>query len=141
MKYNITCIPGDGIGPEIVAAAKNVLKVTGDRFGHEFLFTDVLMGGASIDAYGVPLTEETIEKAKSADAVLMADAPSKLCDAIGIARKAHRITVENIVFALGVKLAILVLATVGIATLWLAVFGDVGVAVLAILNAMRCMRS
>ncbi len=71
MTFNITCIPGDGIGPEIVAAAKKVLEVTGAKFGHEFLFTDVLMGGASIDAYGVPLTEETIAKAKAADAVLM----------------------------------------------------------------------
>ncbi len=71
MKFNITCIPGDGIGPEIVAAAKNVLNAVSAKFGHEFLFTDILMGGASIDAYGVPLTDEAIEVAKAADAVLM----------------------------------------------------------------------
>ena len=71
MKYNITCIPGDGIGPEIVAAAKGVLNVVADKFGHEFAFTDILMGGASIDVHGVPLTEEAIATAKSADAVLM----------------------------------------------------------------------
>ena len=71
MKKNITCIPGDGIGPEIVAEAKKVLDAVADKFGHEFIYKDVLMGGASIDKYGVPLTEETIEAAKSADAVLM----------------------------------------------------------------------
>ena len=71
MKKNITCIPGDGIGPEIVAEAKKVLDAVAAKFGHEFICKDVLMGGASIDKYGVPLTEETIEAAKSADAVLM----------------------------------------------------------------------
>ncbi len=71
MKKNITCIPGDGIGPEIVAEAKKVLDAVAAKFGHEFVYKDVLMGGASIDKYGVPLTEETIEAAKSADAVLM----------------------------------------------------------------------
>lgn len=71
MKKNITCIPGDGIGPEIVAEAKKVLNAVADRFGHEFVYKDVLMGGASIDKYGIPLTDETIEAAKAADAVLM----------------------------------------------------------------------
>ncbi len=71
MKKNITCIPGDGIGPEIVAEAKKVLDAVAAKFGHEFIYKDVLMGGASIDKYGVPLTEETIEAAKNADAVLM----------------------------------------------------------------------
>ncbi len=71
MKLNITCIPGDGIGPEIVAEAKKVLGRVCEVYGHELITRDVLMGGCSIDAYGVPLTEETIEAAKSADAVLM----------------------------------------------------------------------
>ncbi len=71
MKKNITCIPGDGIGPEVVAEAKKVLDAVADKFGHEFVYKDVLMGGASIDKYGVPLTDETIEVAKAADAVLM----------------------------------------------------------------------
>ncbi len=71
MKLNITCIPGDGIGPEIVAEAKKVLSRVCEVYGHELVTRDVLMGGCSIDAYGVPLTEETIEAAKSADAVLM----------------------------------------------------------------------
>ena len=71
MKLNSTCIPGDGIGPEIVAEAKKVLDKVAVTFGHEITYKDVLMGGCSIDAYGVPLTQETIDAAKSADAVLM----------------------------------------------------------------------
>ena len=71
MELNIVCIPGDGIGPEIVAEAKKVLDVVGDRFGHTIKYTDILMGGASIDVHGSPLTDEAIETAKSADAVLM----------------------------------------------------------------------
>ena len=71
MKLNITCIPGDGIGPEIVREAKKVLDKVAEVYGHEINYKDVLMGGCSIDAYGVPLTDETIEAARSADAVLM----------------------------------------------------------------------
>ncbi len=71
MTLNITCIPGDGIGPEIVAQAKKVLDKVCEKNGHTIKYTDVLMGGASIDKYGVPLTDETIETAKAADAVLM----------------------------------------------------------------------
>ena len=77
---------------------------------------------------------------EAADIVLMDDKPSKIASAIRIARKTMRIVWRNIVFALGVKFAVLVLAAVGLATMWLAVFADVGVAILAILNAMRCMR-
>lgn len=71
MKLNITCIPGDGIGPEIVSEAKKVLDKVAERFGHEIIYTDILMGGASIDVHGVPLTDEAIATAKAADAVLM----------------------------------------------------------------------
>ena len=77
---------------------------------------------------------------EAADVVLMDDRPSNIARAISVARKTMGIVRENIVFALGVKLAVLVLAAVGLANMWLAVFADVGVAVLAILNAMRCMR-
>ncbi len=77
---------------------------------------------------------------EAADVVLMDDKPSKISSAIGIARKTMRIVWQNIIFALGVKFVVLALAAVGIATMWLAVFADVGVAILAILNAMRCMR-
>ena len=76
---------------------------------------------------------------EAADIVLMDDKPSNISKAILIARHTMRIVWQNIVFALGVKIAILILAAVGIANMWLAVFGDVGVAVLAILNAMRAM--
>lgn len=77
---------------------------------------------------------------EAADVVLMDDKPSQIARAIGVARKTMRIVWQNIVFALGVKLVILVLAAVGVANMWLAVFGDVGVAIVAILNAMRAMR-
>ena len=71
MKLNITCIPGDGIGPEIVTEAKKVLNKVASAYGHEMIFKDILMGGASIDVHGVPLTDEAIADAKAADAVLM----------------------------------------------------------------------
>lgn len=71
MICKIASISGDGIGPEIVAEAKKVLEKTAEKYGHEMIFEDVLMGGASIDVHGIPLTDETIEKCKAADAVLM----------------------------------------------------------------------
>ena len=71
MKFNIGSIKGDGIGPEIVNEAQKILKAVGKKYGHEFDFTELLLGGASIDATGVPLTDETIEMAKKMDAVLM----------------------------------------------------------------------
>ena len=71
MELKITCIPGDGIGPEIVTEAKKVLNKVAQVYGHKMNFTDILMGGASIDARGVPLTDEAIATAKAADAVLM----------------------------------------------------------------------
>lgn len=76
---------------------------------------------------------------EAADVVLMDDKPSKIAVAIRIARKTMGIVWQNIIFALGVKLLILILAALGIANMWLAVFGDVGVAMIAILNAMRAM--
>lgn len=76
---------------------------------------------------------------EAADVVLMDDKPSNIARAIRVARKTMRIVWQNIVFALAVKLLILVLAALGIANMWLAVFGDVGVAIIAILNAMRAM--
>ena len=76
---------------------------------------------------------------EAADVVLMDDKPSKIAQAMRIARKTMAIVWQNIIFALGVKVLILVLAAVGLANMWLAVFGDVGVAIIAILNAMRAM--
>ena len=76
---------------------------------------------------------------EAADVVLMDDDPRSIARAIRVARKTMRIVWQNIIFAIGVKVAILVLAAIGLANMWLAVFGDVGVAVIAILNAMRAM--
>ena len=71
MGFNIALIPGDGIGPEIVAEARKVLDRVGSRYGHEFNYTEILMGGCSIDAYGVPLSDEALAVAKSSDSVLL----------------------------------------------------------------------
>lgn len=86
------------------------------------------MGGLGCDA--------TIE---AADVVIMTDEPSKLAAMIKIARKTVKICRENIVLALGIKAVVLLLGALGIADMWAAVFADVGVAVLAILNAMRTL--
>ena len=71
MNKNIAVIKGDGIGPEIVTEAMKVLDKVAEKFGHTFNYEQLLMGGCSIDVNGVPLTDETIEKAKASDAVLM----------------------------------------------------------------------
>ncbi len=71
MNYDIAVIPGDGIGPEIVAEARKVLNKLGSKYGHQFNYTEVLMGGASIDVYGEPLTKEALETAKKSDSVLL----------------------------------------------------------------------
>ena len=70
MEKKITVIKGDGIGPEIVTEAQKVLDKVAEKFGHKFVYTDILMGGCSIDKYGVPLTDEAVEIAKNSDAVL-----------------------------------------------------------------------
>ena len=71
MNLNIGCIKGDGIGPEIVTQAMKVLDTVAEKYGHTITYTDILLGGASIDATGKPLTDEAIEQAKASDAVLM----------------------------------------------------------------------
>jgi Cd2+/Zn2+-exporting ATPase len=89
----------------------------------------VAMGGVGSDA--------AIE---AADVVLMTDEPSKLITALNISKQTHTIVWQNIIFALAVKIVILVLAAFGIATMWEAVFGDVGVTILAVLNSIRATR-
>lgn len=89
----------------------------------------IAMGGIGSDA-----------AVEAADVVIMTDEPSKLVDAIVIARKTIGIVKQNIVFAIGVKVLVLILTAVGLATMWAAVFGDVGVTVLAILNAIRALK-
>ena len=71
MEHKLALIPGDGIGPEIVREARKVLDRVCEKYGHTFTYTELLLGGASIDANGVPLTEETVALAKASEAVLM----------------------------------------------------------------------
>ena len=77
---------------------------------------------------------------EAADVVLMDDKPSKVAEAVRIARRTLRIARENMLFAIGIKVLVLLLAAFGLATLWMAVFADVGVTVLAVLNAMRALK-
>lgn len=77
---------------------------------------------------------------EAADIVIMTDEPSKIVQAMRISRKTLQIVKQNIVFAIGVKVLVLLLAAVGLASMWAAVFADVGVAFLAILNAMRALK-
>jgi Cd2+/Zn2+-exporting ATPase len=90
----------------------------------------IAMGGLGSDA--------AIE---AADVVLMDDKPSKIALAIRIARRTIAIARQNVAFAIGIKLAVLLLAALGMATMWMAVFADVGVTVIAVLNAMRALRA
>ena len=71
MKANIVTLPGDGIGPEVTAEAARVLQTVADTFGHEFSFSERLMGGCSIDKFGIALTDETLADCKLSDAVLL----------------------------------------------------------------------
>ncbi len=71
MQYKIGLLRGDGIGPEIVDSAVRVLKAVGEKFGHEFIFTPYLIGGAAIDECGKPLPKETVEGCLTSDSVLL----------------------------------------------------------------------
>ena len=128
-------LPADKVSKieEILKSGKGKVAFVGDGIND----APVLMRADCGIAMGAMGSDAAIE---SADIVLMDDKPSKIADSIKIARKTMRIVWENIVFALGVKGIILILGALGIANMWLAVFGDVGVLIIAILNAMRCMR-
>ena len=128
-------LPADKVSrvEELLSSGKGRLAFVGDGIND----APVLMRADCGIAMGAMGSDAAIE---SADVVLMNDKPSKIASAVKIARKTMRIVWENIIFALGVKAVILILGALGIANMWLAVFGDVGVLIIAILNAMRCMR-
>lgn len=128
-------LPADKVSKveELLASEKGRLAFVGDGIND----APVLMRADCGIAMGAMGSDAAIE---SADVVLMDDKPSKIADAMKIARKTMRIVWENIIFALGVKGVILILGAFGIANMWIAVFGDVGVLIIAILNAMRCMK-
>ena len=129
-------LPGDKVEKvEALLAAKrpgSSLAFVGDGIND----APVLMRADVGIAMGALGSDAAIE---AADVVLMDDDPAKLSDAMRLARKCMRIVYENIIFALGIKFAFLILGAVGIATMWWAVFADVGVMVLAVLNAMRML--
>ena len=87
MKANIVTLPGDYIGPEIIAQAVKVLEAVAAKYGHEFYFDERKLGGASIDAFGVPLTDETLAACNAADAVLMGSVGGPKWDAVEPARQ------------------------------------------------------
>ena len=133
-EYRAQLLPGDKVEQveRILDSARGNLAFVGDGINDAPVLTRADVG----IAMGAMGSDAAIE---AADIVLMDDKPSNIARAIRVARKTMRIVHQNIVFAIGVKLLILALAAVGIANMWLAVFGDVGVAVIAILNAMRAM--
>ena len=135
-EFHAQLLPGDKV--ERVEAllatesGKSKLAFVGDGINDAPVLTRADVG----IAMGAMGSDAAIE---AADVVLMDDKPSNISRAIRVARKTMTIVWQNIIFALGIKLLILVLAALGIANMWLAVFGDVGVAIIAILNAMRAM--
>ena len=133
-EYHAQLLPGDKVEQveRILDSARGNLAFVGDGINDAPVLTRADVG----IAMGAMGSDAAIE---AADIVLMDDKPSNIARAIRVTRKTMRIVHQNIVFAIGVKLLILALAAVGIANMWLAVFGDVGVAVIAILNAMRAM--
>ena len=135
-EFHAQLLPGDKVERvEALLAAesgKGKLAFVGDGINDAPVLTRADVG----IAMGAMGSDAAIE---AADVVLMDDKPSNISHAIRVARKTMSIVWQNIIFALGIKLLILVLAALGIANMWLAVFGDVGVAIIAILNAMRAM--
>lgn len=134
-EYHAQLLPGDKVErvEQIMDTVRENLAFVGDGINDAPVLTRADVG----IAMGAMGSDAAIE---AADIVLMDDKPSKIALAIRVARKTMGIVRQNIVFAIGVKVLILVLAAFGFANMWLAVFGDVGVAVIAILNAMRAMR-
>ena len=127
-------LPADKVSAVEEMLSGGVLAFVGDGINDAPVLTRADVG----IAMGALGSDAAIE---AADVVLMDDKPSKIALAIRIARRTLRIARENIWFAIGVKVLVLILATLGLATMWMAVFADVGVTVLAVLNAMRALRA
>ena len=136
--YYAELLPGDKVQKleELLAAEKDGGKVAfiGDGINDAPVLARADVGVA-MGALG---SDAAIE---AADVVLMTDEPAKLADAILIAKKTKKIVMQNIVFAIGVKVFLLILGALGIAGMWAAIFGDVGVMVIAVLNAMRALKT
>lgn len=134
-EYHTELLPADKVKYfDIFANHQNTVAFVGDGINDAPVLAradvGIAMGGLGSDA--------AIE---AADVVLMDDQPSKITQAIAIARKTIAIARQNVVFAIGVKVAVLLLASIGLANMWMAVFADVGVTVLAVLNATRALRA
>ena len=133
-RYFSQLLPGDKVEKveQLLSDRRGKLAFVGDGINDAPVLSRADVG----IAMGVLGSDAAIE---AADVVLMDDDPMKIASAIGISRKCMRIVTQNIVFALGVKLACLVLGALGLTNLWIAIFADVGVMVLAVLNAIRAM--
>ena len=133
-RYHAQLLPADKVSRVESLLGHGPLAFVGDGINDAPVLTRADVG----IAMGALGSDAAIE---AADVVLMDDKPSKIATAIGIARRTIRIAKENIWFAIGIKVLVLVLATLGLATMWMAVFADVGVTVLAVLNAMRALKA
>jgi Cd2+/Zn2+-exporting ATPase len=133
-EYHAQLLPADKVTQVERLLPQGTLAFVGDGINDAPVLTRADIG----IAMGALGSDAAIE---AADVVLMDDKPSKIATAVRIARRTIGIARQNIVFAIGIKVLVLVLATLGLATLWMAVFADVGVTVLAVLNAMRALRT
>nr|MCR4823729.1 cadmium-translocating P-type ATPase [Bacteroidales bacterium] len=132
-EFHAGLLPADKVGCVEKLLPEGTLAFVGDGINDAPVLARADLG----IAMGALGSDAAIE---AADVVLMDDKPSKIATAVHIARRTLRIARENLWFAIAVKLAVLVLAAFGVATLWMAVFADVGVTVLAVLNAMRALK-